>query len=80
MPIHYFRPRRFRSMEWGSKNRFATVGTACLFAGPVLLLARAYVGANTYSYYLLSLFMMVLGMVFLSLGIVVVVVGSLRAS
>jgi len=67
-------------MQWGSRRRFAIIGSGCLIVGLLLMSMGVYIMSSTYSYYLFALIISVLSLVLLSLGTTVLVVGSLRAS
>lgn len=68
-------------MQWGSRRRFAIIGGGSLITGLLILSIGTYIASYTYSpYYMLAFIMMAISMVLLSMGIVVLMVGSLRAS
>ena len=68
-------------MQWASKRRFAIIGSGCLVTGLLVLSIGTFIASYTYTpYYMLAFIMMTISMVLLSTGIVVLVVGSRRAS
>ncbi|OPX65775.1 MAG: hypothetical protein A4E29_00005 [Methanomassiliicoccales archaeon PtaB.Bin134] len=69
---------RYHYVLWGSKQKFTRTGLACLLTGILMMLVGDYWTSNYLGLLEVALLIIIFGLVFAILGIVVLVVNSLR--